>query len=162
MRLLSLLLLVGCASSVMAGMAERIDTSMIIIHHSAGESGNAQIFRDFHVHTRHWADIGYHYVICNGHGGADGEIQTGRSENLIGAHAGNPAPGRNRFSVGICLVGEDTFTPAQHRALVAKLVELCRKYRIRPTEETIQRHHPDCPGKGFNLAGIIAEVAKKV
>ncbi|MDD5050809.1 MAG: N-acetylmuramoyl-L-alanine amidase [Candidatus Pacebacteria bacterium] len=143
-------------------MAERRETSMIIVHHSAGLNGNAQIFRDFHVHQRGWEDIGYHFVICNGHGGGDGEIETGRAENLVGAHAGNPHPSRNRFSVGICLVGENIFTPEQLKSLKAKLIELCRKYHIVPSAQTIQRHHPDCPGTGLNLEAIIAQVQKEL
>ncbi|MDD4989580.1 MAG: N-acetylmuramoyl-L-alanine amidase [Candidatus Pacebacteria bacterium] len=134
---------------------------MIVIHHSASASGNVEAFRSWHL-QRGWLDVGYHFVICNGRGGADGEVQVGRSENLVGSHAGNPAPSRNRFSVGICLVGEDSFTPAQIKSLTAKLVELCRKYRIVPSAATIQRHHADCPGKGLDLNAIIVEVQRQL
>lgn len=59
-----------------------------------------------------WKDIGYHYVIRR-----DGLIDHGRKVEIIGAHC----KGKNRHSIGICLVGgmsednhaENNFTEAQ-------------------------------------------------
>ena len=71
----------------------------IIIHCSATSSeadiGVAEI-RQFHVQKRGWKDIGYHYVIRR-----SGLIEVGRKHHEIGAHCKN----RNRYSIGICLVG---------------------------------------------------------
>jgi len=56
----------------------------LIIHHSAGASGNVVEFRKEHK-AKGWADIGYHAVICNGSGGDNGELQGGRSEEFEGS-----------------------------------------------------------------------------
>jgi len=131
------------------GMSRRNpeDIQYIVIHHSATLNGNVAIFRDYHINHNGWADIGYHYVICNGNGGPDGEVQEGRNILFAGAHA----PGRNNDSVGICLVGDfikGRPTNAQMIALYPLLRELIRKYPITP--ERILAHkevnQTDCPG----------------
>lgn len=143
---------------VQAAMKKREKTTMIVVHHSGTDSGNVESFRRYHVDTNGWDDVGYHYVITNGNGGPDGEIQTGRDEELQGAHAANSGPNRNACSVGICLVGKDKFTDLQKEALITKLAELCIKYDIDPSAETIQPHHEQCPGDHLDLSDIILEV----
>jgi len=145
-------------SVVVAEMKDRSSTTCIIIHHSATDSGSVEAFRRFHVEVNKWEDIGYHFVITNGKGGPDGEIQIGRPMRFIGAHA----PGRNQVSIGICLVGNGAFTQKQKDALVGYLSQLCRMYKLSPTKETIQGHHEECPGKGLNLGEVIAEVKKRM
>jgi len=83
---------------------ETSDIKYIVLHHSATTTGNVAVFRDYHIHQLGFADVGYHYVICNGQGGPDGEVQPGRPELMTGAHA----PGRNADSIGVCLVGDFT------------------------------------------------------
>ena len=69
--------------------------------------------------ARGWDGIGYHYVVPE-----DGVIQRGRPHYWIGAHV----KGYNRNSLGICLIGTDTFTADQHTALVSLLRSLTTKY----------------------------------
>ncbi len=77
--------------------------------------------------SRGWAKIGYHYVIR-----LDGELQRGRLDADIGAHAS----GFNRHSIGICLIGglneqgapEDNYTPAQRTMLRALLTVMRNVY----------------------------------
>jgi N-acetyl-anhydromuramyl-L-alanine amidase AmpD len=76
----------------------------IVLHHSATPSGNAEIFDKYHRETNGWACIGYHYVICNGNGGADGLIEYGRPLQFQGAHCKN----NNLTSIGICVIGDFT------------------------------------------------------
>jgi len=147
---------------VYATMSVRDKTTMIVVHHSDSEQGNAESIRRYHVDHNKWDDIGYHYVITNGKGGTDGEVQTGRREDLQGAHAGKSGENRNSVSVGICLVGKEEFTDKQKDALVGKLVELCKKYNIVPSIETIQSHHEKCPGDILQLPAIIELVSKKM
>lgn len=164
-----LLLLGGCSKSANNPTAKkyhfdddpvwqkRDSTSMIVVHHSDSTRDNVETIRRFHTSSeREFNDIGYHYVILNGNGGSDGEIKAGRDEEVVGAHA--KTEGRNFHSVGICLVGKDTFTDKQKDALVKKLVELCRKYGIKPSAETIVPHHATCPGTGLDLTEIINRV----
>ncbi|OGZ31983.1 MAG: hypothetical protein A3H02_02645 [Candidatus Niyogibacteria bacterium RIFCSPLOWO2_12_FULL_41_13] len=97
---------------------------------------------------RGWDDISYHYVICR-----DEMVETGRPENLVGAHARKG--GRNRFSIG-GLVGENNFTEAQIESLKILLAELCQKYNI-TDPNCVQRHHDKCPGP-VNLEKIAQEI----
>lgn len=103
--------------------------------------------RRWHVDERGWSDIGYHYVIGRG-----GEIERGRPEARQGAHV----RGRNRRSIGICLVGGhgssakdqffDHFTVEQEMALNELLSELQEKYpkaKVRGHNEVAAKA---CPG----------------
>ncbi|MFW5731790.1 MAG: N-acetylmuramoyl-L-alanine amidase [Planctomycetota bacterium] len=90
----------------------------IIVHCTDAPGGTAASIRDFHIHQRGWADIGYHYVITNGNPGsgrpeeaADGVLWPGRSPLVAGAHA----QGHNLNSLGVALVGTTAFTDAQIR-----------------------------------------------
>lgn len=123
------------------------DIRYAIIHHSATDEGNVAIFRKNHIEEKKFSDIGYHYVICNGHGGPDGKIQEGRHILFAGAHA----VGRNDDSVGICLVGDFTKTKPtslQMEALYKLLRELMGKYPI--TFDRVLAHKEvsatECPG----------------
>lgn len=52
--------------------------------------------QNFHMDSRGWCDLGYHYVVSR-----DGRIWQGRPENRLGAHVAN----RNSGSVGISFMG---------------------------------------------------------
>lgn len=89
---------------------------------------------------RGFRKIGYHYVIRR-----DGTIETGRSEEEMGAHT----KGWNRNTLGVCLVGgiaegstapEDNFTQAQFDSLDKLLIRLHEKY-----PEAEFRGHRDFP-----------------
>lgn len=64
--------------------------------------------------------IGYHYVID-----ADGTLLTGRDESEVGAHVA----GQNATSIGVCMVGTDSFTSAQWATLKSTILRLRDKYR---------------------------------
>lgn len=107
------------------------DIRYIVVHHSATDEGSVAAFRRYHIEHNKWSDVGYHYVICNGHGGPDGEVQEGRNILFAGAHA----IGRNKDSIGICLVGDFTKskpTIAQMESLHKLLRDLIGKYPIAP------------------------------
>ena len=95
--------------------------------------------------------IGYHYLIKR-----DGTLQTGRDEDLVGAHA----VAVNGTSIGIALVGggtadmgwENNFTPVQFNTLKSILLKLKDKYDI----EKIIGHYQveaskECPS--FDVPG---------
>ncbi|MDO8559616.1 MAG: peptidoglycan recognition family protein [bacterium] len=127
----------------------------IVVHHSESPFGDVPTVDAWH-RERGFSQIGYHYLICNGQGGLDGEIQFGRDEDVQGAHA--KANFRNEGTLGVCLVGTDQFTTAQKKSLQELLLHLCRRHGLTPGPQTIQRHHEQCPGTAFDLAGIIAGV----
>jgi len=63
----------------------------IVIHHSASASGCAAEFDRYHREKRGWENgLGYHFVIGNGSGAGDGQIEIGNRwvKQIDGAHAG--------------------------------------------------------------------------
>jgi hypothetical protein len=82
----------------------------IVIHHTATSQGDVASIHETHVKRKdgagnNWLGIGYHFVIGNGNGMGDGEIEpTFRwREQMHGAHAGDKQ--HNQHGIGICLVG---------------------------------------------------------
>jgi len=108
------------------------EVSFIIVHCSDSDFGDVDEIRRWHVEDNKWSDIGYHYVITNGHlksgsgynKNEDAIIQTGRPIDVAGAHAKN----LNSHSIGICLVGKHHFTWEQFACLRDLLNRLKEKY----------------------------------
>lgn len=118
-----------------------------ILHHSGTAEGNVEVFRAYHK-SLGWGDVGYHYIITNGDGGPDGELQLGRDILTVGAHC----PGRNTDSIGICLVGNfvdgSYATEEQLKTLASLLRNLTLRFDI-PIEQIIghkEAYATDCPG----------------
>lgn len=136
----------------------------IILHHSGDKRGSAQSFDQYHRHERGWKSLGYHFVIGNGNGQGDGEVQAGPRwyDQEAGAHANSLE--YNEHGIGICLVGnfdEQPPTPAQLRATRALLVRLCAKFRI--AAFNVSGHNQiriggatACPGKLLPLSELRA------
>lgn len=143
------------------------DIKWIVVHHSGTDSGNVNVFRDYHVHKLGWEDVGYHFVICNGNGGGDGEVQPGRPLEKVGAHA----YGMNYQSIGICLVGNfNSYEPTQKQwtALVGLCSRLMYQLNIAPSHVIGHKEVPlyapnapstDCPGSKFPLAKLRQELS---
>lgn len=80
--------------------------------------------------------IGYHVVILNDRPfpGAeryplfDGQVIPGRPFEAEGAHC----PGRNETSIGVCLIGDGTYTAAQLASLWTVQHHLASKYNYSP------------------------------
>ena len=75
--------------------SELRDWNYIVLHHTASDSGSLDSIHQEHLKRKDkegnsWLGIGYHFVIGNGNGMADGEIEpTFRwRQQLQGAHAG--------------------------------------------------------------------------
>ena len=131
----------------------------IIVHCSAtreGQEVSVATIDKWH-RQRGFNGIGYHYVIA-----LDGTVNTGRSEDLVGAHC----YGHNRNSIGVCYIGgvddkqqpKDTRTPAQRDALVNLLMRLKRQYPA-----AVIRGHRDfstkaCPS--FDATSEYADISK--
>jgi len=115
----------------------------IFVHCSATGWGEVLEFDRWHRLQRGWKAIGYHYVILNGRPFRDvdylevldGQIQPGRhldddpiyEDGEVGAHVA----GRNRDSIGICLVGRETFTEKQFLGLKYLLVDLLKRFSLK-------------------------------
>ena len=127
----------------------------IVIHHSAMPSGNAERIDAAH-RARGYDGLGYHFVLCNGDGGSDGEIQVGYrwDRQLEGAHAYVPKHRYNQTTIGICLIGnfsQSRPTKGQMKRLI-KLVKVLRR-RCRIDQKNIHLHNElkntQCPGRYF-------------
>ena len=127
----------------------------IVIHHSATDSGSAGAFDKAH-RDRGWDELGYHFVITNGDGGVDGEVEVGTRwrKQKHGAHCGGtPDNEYNEYGIGICLVGDFTESlpsDAQLRALEALVDYLVQTYSVSPRAVIGHRDAPHastaCPG----------------
>ena len=127
----------------------------IIIHHSeTQDSGTVswQAIRRYHIETKKWQDIGYHWgieLVNNEY-----EVLVGRPMTRPGAHCG----GMNYDSFGICCVGNYDIQPPNIGMLETLsqrlLIPLIRILNI--PIENIKGHRDfttkkTCPGTKFDL-----------
>jgi N-acetyl-anhydromuramyl-L-alanine amidase AmpD len=131
---------------------EQIDR--IVIHHSATSDGSPEAYARYHVETRGWPGIGYHFVIQK-----DGGIYQTNRLDTISYHVS----GQNTNSIGICLTGNyDKQQPPQVQLQAcAQLIATLRQNFV---QELDLRAHADfsaksCPGKNVNLEEISRLVA---
>lgn len=101
----------------------------IIVHTSATPDYmdiGANTIRKWHTDPKPkgngWSDIGYHYVVRR-----NGEIERGREESVVGAHA----YGANSDSIGVCWVGNDQIDEKQEKALFSLINYLMGKYNVK-------------------------------
>lgn len=121
----------------------------LMIHHSLTKDGQVVDFdaiKKYHIETKRWQDIGYHFVIeliNNVY-----IIKQGRNLEEFGGHC----IGMNEKAIGICLVGNfDVELPptGQIRKLKYLGEDLRRRYSI-PVEKVVcHNEYADktCPGK---------------
>jgi hypothetical protein len=143
----------------------------IVIHHSGPSAkGNAFEFDKLHrAPPRNWDELGYHFVIGNGTGSGDGQVEVGSRwlKQKHGAHCATPSHQFNDFGVGVCLVGDfetasNRPSLAQWASLVALCRFLCREYDIRPDHILGHRDaqaaegevNTECPGKNMDLKAL--------
>jgi hypothetical protein len=132
----------------------------IVVHHSATPSGSAAEFDKMH-RAKGWDELGYHFVIGNGTGSGNGEVEVGPRwpKQKWGAHAKTPDNRYNDYGIGICLVGNfdiERPTPQQMQSLAKLTAFLMRQYHISPNN--ILRHKDtkptDCPGTNLAIAQV--------
>jgi hypothetical protein len=139
-------------------IAEARDWTSIVIHHTATDQGSVESIHETHI-AKEWLGIGYHFVIGNGNGMGDGDIEpTFRwREQLHGAHAGTDE--YNQHGIGIALIGnfdEQPPTPAQLAAIKRLVAVLKSEYEI-DSEHVIGHGEVKataCPGKLFPLTEV--------
>ena len=140
----------------------------IVVHHSAGSSGNAAVIDRIHREVNGWENgLGYHFVIGNGNGSPVGAVEVGDRwiRQIQGAHAGVKATEYNQHGIGICVVGnyEETGFPEDvYPALRDLAVWLARRYSIKPENvlphRDVRGEPTDCPGKNFPLDRLREDV----
>jgi len=138
------------------------DWRYIVIHHSATASGSAAGFDSYHRKKRGWENgLGYHFVIGNGNGTPDGEVEIGNRwlDQIDGAHAG--VEEYNHSGIGICLVGnfnQSSPTAAQMASLSVLVEYLQNRCHITAENIIMHRHckQTDCPGRNFPYYKLLA------
>ena len=133
----------------------------IVVHHSASTTGSASSFDREHRASRGWDELGYHFVIGNGRGSADGAVEVGPRwwKQKYGAHAKTTDNRFNDFGIGICLVGNfDVTRPTakQQQELVRLVAWLMETYDV-PRQNIIGHRDTKstaCPGKFMNLQAL--------
>jgi len=138
----------------------------IVIHHSATAAGSVHAFHKFHT-QQGYGGVAYHFVIGNGNGMKDGEVQgTFRwKQQISGTHVSVDAWDHNVFGIGICLVGNLEKSPptkSQMAALKKLIARLKITHNINSKNIFGHKHvkHDDasgrkeqtaCPGKKLDI-----------
>lgn len=128
----------------------------IVIHHSGSRFGSAQSMNDNHL-AQNQSGLGYHFVIGNGRGLADGSIYAGYRwlDQLSGAHvSGERGRWYNARAIAICLVGDgdsERFSEAQLVSLTRLVETLAAQYSIPALEIHLSRQleSSSSPGRFF-------------
>jgi N-acetyl-anhydromuramyl-L-alanine amidase AmpD len=136
----------------------------VVIHHSATDSGDAASIGEYHRDKKGWVNgLGYHFLIGNGNGSRDGQIEVGNrwDSQIDGAHAGNDE--YNKHGVGICLVGnfENDYPTSLQISSLTYLINYLQEYCNIPRNQV--KMHKDfrgtaCPGRLFPYNKVIASL----
>jgi hypothetical protein len=139
----------------------------IVIHHSGSVAGNSATIEAQHRGLG-LDGLGYHFVIGNGSGCGNGDVEVGYRwlDQLPGAHVGGEhAEWFNRYAIGICLIGDGRrrpFTEQQTRCLVQIVSALSERLQIPP--DRIYLHSDlaptDSPGRMFSEAAFREQLAR--
>jgi hypothetical protein len=144
----------------------------VVIHHSATLSGSLESIHREHQSRRDgsgnpWLGIGYHFVIGNGAGMADGQISsTFRwKQQIHGAHSGSLQ--YNDRGIGICLIGnfeKSRPSPAQLEAVTELLKLLAERYRIPSTKIVGHKNirATACPGRHFPMTDVVDKLKQEL
>ncbi len=138
----------------------------IVVHHSASRRGSAALIDSYHRNSKHWDELGYHFVIGNGSASGDGQIEVGSRwpKQKHGAHTKvGQDETYNDYGIGICLVGdfEKTRPSAEQMDSLARLVDyLAARCRI---DDAHVIGHGDvddtrCPGRNFSFPDLSARL----
>jgi len=143
----------------------------VVVHHSATDSGSVDSIDAEHRSRKDslgnpWLGIGYHFVIGNGNGMPDGEVEpTFRwKQQIHGAHSGSAV--HNANGIGICLIGnfqEQAPSEKQRTAVTNLIRHLSRRYNI--AARLIIGHNTVkptiCPGKFFPLQDVVRDCVSR-
>jgi hypothetical protein len=138
----------------------------IVLHNSATSSGNMATIDSAH-RANGWDGVGYDFVIGNGSGSGNGQIEptfrwTGQK---TGAHCKSNSNWANEQTIGICLIGNfnNTKPTSAQMASLTKLVRfLSKRYGIPASKICGHKDVPghttatDCPGRYFPMSSFKA------
>lgn len=138
----------------------------IVLHHSAHTEGSYEEIDREHRKVLGYEGCGYHFVIGNGTGSGDGEIQVAQRwiNQKHGVHCRNAKSSDiDEYGIGICLVGDfeqEKPTPRQIAATKALITYLSERYHITDSKVETHAHLAStptvCPGKLFPTDALLA------
>jgi N-acetyl-anhydromuramyl-L-alanine amidase AmpD len=138
----------------------------IVLHHSATPGGNYDQIDVEHRKVLGFDGCGYHFVIGNGTGSGDGQIEVAQrwTNQKQGVHCRNArSHDVDEYGIGICLVGDlDQSPPTQRQIAAAQalIAYLSQRYAI--SQDRIASHTrvasttTVCPGKYFPTEAILS------
>jgi hypothetical protein len=131
----------------------------IVLHHSASSNGSYDQIDAEHRKILGINGCGYHFVIGNGTGSRDGQIEVSQRwiNQKQGAHTRNARThDADEYGIGICLVGDFDQQPPSSKQIAATkaLIDyLNKRYNIAPdglrTHAHLAATATVCPGKYF-------------
>jgi LysM repeat protein len=129
----------------------------ITLHHSGTIEGNADAF-DRNHRKRGMGGLFYHFVIGNGAGSGDGQIEVGwRWKKQVNANRPD--------DIQICLVGDfnrQRLSESQFESLIKLIAVLRQQYNIPVSNirkhKSIKGKHTACPGSSFPFDRIISRL----
>jgi N-acetyl-anhydromuramyl-L-alanine amidase AmpD len=137
----------------------------VVLHHSATPTGSYDAIDREHRKRLGWDGCGYHFVIGNGTGSPDGQIEVAQrwASQKHGIHCRNGKnPDVSEYGIGICLVGDlddQPPTPRQIAATKALVAYLGQRYTIPADHIDTHAHLANsptaCPGKHFPTREIL-------
>jgi len=137
----------------------------IVLHHSANPDGSYDQIDREHRKVLGWQGCGYHFIVGNGTGSPDGQIEVAQrwTNQKNGVHTRNGKnTDVNEYGIGICLVGDldkAPPTPRQIAATKALIAYLGDRYQIPPdhigTHARLANSPTACPGKNFPEQAIL-------
>jgi hypothetical protein len=140
----------------------------IVLHHSANPEGDLDRIDSEHRKVLGYDGCGYHFVIGNGTGSDDGQIQVARRwlNQKHGVHCRNAKSAEiDEYGIGICFVGDlDKEPPTARQVAAARslIAYLSTRYAIAPARVETHAHLAAtptvCPGKHFPTATFVALV----
>ena len=138
----------------------------IVLHHSASTSGNYDQIDAEHRKVLGYDGCGYHFVIGNGTGSADGQIEVAQRwvKQKHGVHCRNAKSAEiDEYGIGICFIGDldkEPPTPRQVAAAKALIAYLGSRYSISRSRVETHAHLAAtptvCPGRYFPTQSLIA------
>ncbi len=138
----------------------------IVLHHRASTSGNYDQIDHEHRKVLGYDGCGYHFVIGNGTGSEDGQIEVAQRwvNQKHGVHCRNAKNAEvDEYGIGICFVGDldkEPPTPRQIAAAKALIGYLSSRYSIARGRVETHAHLAAtptvCPGRYFPNEVLVA------
>jgi N-acetyl-anhydromuramyl-L-alanine amidase AmpD len=137
----------------------------VVVHHSANEEGSYSDIDAEHRKLLGLDGCGYHFVIGNGTGSGDGQIEVSQRwvNQKHGVHCRNARRAdMDEYGIGICLIGDFEKAPPTARqtaALKSLLAYLSERYRI--DQDRLETHShmaatpTVCPGRHFPADALV-------